>query len=216
LPVDVLGRRGVICPGSDRMMPENRSWLIVGLGNPGRRYQKTRHNAGFVVVEALARTYGIELQRKKFQVCFGRGTIEGIECLLGKPLAFMNRSGPPVRQLADYFRMPREKLLVIHDDIDLILGRIKIKEKGGHGGHNGVKSLMEAFGNGDFPRLRVGIGRSDQAGVTDHVLGRYTPEELRLLKPVVDRAKDAVVTIITEGLTSGMNRFNGKRPVVSS
>jgi len=197
-------------------MAEDRIWFIVGLGNPGRRYQDTRHNAGFIVVDRLAQTYGIDLGREKFQVRFGRGSIEGVECILGKPLAYMNRSGPPVRQLADYFRLTSGNLLVIHDDIDLIFGKLKIKEKGGHGGHNGVKSLKEAFGGGDFPRLRVGIGRSEQASVTDHVLGKYNPEEKRKLDPVLDSARDAVVTIITEGLTSGMNRFNGKRPVVSS
>jgi PTH1 family peptidyl-tRNA hydrolase len=216
LPVGVLGcRRGSIA-GGNGTMSQDRLWLIVGLGNPGRRYQETRHNMGFFVIEGLAQDHGIDLGREKFQVQFGRGFIDGVESILGKPQAFMNRSGPPIRQLADYFRITKGNLLVIHDDIDLIFGKLKIKEKGGHGGHNGLKSLMESFGGGDFPRLRVGIGRSEQASVTDHVLGKYTSEEKRQLQPVVDMAKDAVVTIVTEGLTSGMNRFNGKRPVVSS
>ncbi len=193
-------------------MPEKRLQLIVGLGNPGEAYRQTRHNAGFMVLEKLAATYDIETGRRKYQTVFGRGRIEEQEVLLVKPLAYMNSSGPPVRRLADYHRISAGDMLVIHDDIDLAFGRIKIKKKGGHGGHNGLRSLMDAFGSGDFARLRVGIGRSEkQHSVTDHVLGDYSKSEMGLLDRIIAGARDAVVTILTRGITEAMNRFNDRR-----
>ena len=193
-------------------MPENRLRLIVGLGNPGKAYRVTRHNAGFMVLEDLAAAYGIEIDRHKFKSVYGRGRIEGFDALLVKPQAYMNSSGPPVRRLADYHRISARGMLVIHDDIDLGFGRIKIKKKGGHGGHNGLRSLMDAFGSGDFVRLRIGIGRSEQQrSVTDHVLGEYSVSEKGLLDRIITSARDAVVTILTRGITEAMNRFNDKR-----
>lgn len=193
-------------------MPEKRLQLIVGLGNPGEAYRQTRHNAGFMVLEKLSATYDIETGRRKYQTVFGRGRIEQEEVLLVKPLAYMNSSGPPVRRLADYHRISAGDMLVIHDDIDLAFGRIKIKKKGGHGGHNGLRSLMDAFGSGDFARLRVGIGRSEkQRSVTDHVLGDYSKSEMGLLDRIIAGARDAVVTILTRGITEAMNRFNDRR-----
>ena len=112
---------------------------MVGLGNPGKNYQDTRHNAGFMVADKIAHDFSIEFNNKKFDLVFGRGFVEDSEILLAKPLAFMNRSGPPVQKLAHYFRIQCEDMLVIHDDIDLVYGRLKIKEKGGHGGHNGIR-----------------------------------------------------------------------------
>jgi PTH1 family peptidyl-tRNA hydrolase len=124
----------------------------------------------------------------------------------------MNNCGPPIKHLAGYFRISCEDLLIIHDDIDLAYGRIKIKKKGGHGGHNGLRSLMHAFGGGDFARLRIGVGRSsERIRVADHVLGRYSAEELRYLDRIITRARDAVVTILTKGIAEGMNRYNDKR-----
>ena len=197
-------------------MPESSAWLIVGLGNPGDAYRDTRHNAGFKVVEELSRRFTIPLDKNKFQTRFGKGSIDGIEVVLVKPLAFMNNSGPPVRRLADFFKISNSGLLVIHDDVDLSFGRLKIKEKGGHGGHNGLKSLMSVFGGGDFVRLRVGIGRpAEKDGVTGHVLGRYSMEETALLSRIVARAQEAVVTVLTKGLKDGMNRFNDKQFLVS-
>jgi PTH1 family peptidyl-tRNA hydrolase len=198
-------------------MADGRTWLVVGLGNPGNRYRNTRHNVGFMTIESLAATWGILLAEEKFQARFGRGKIAGIAAILAEPLGYMNRSGPPVRQLADYFRITSDSLLVVHDDIDLAFGRLKLKEKGGHGGHNGVRSLMEAFGGGNFVRLRIGIGRSATDGsVTDHVLGRYRKEERKLLDPILDSAREAVAVVLTEGLAVAMNRFNDRRGVVGS
>ena len=193
-------------------MPEKCIRLIVGLGNPGRDYATSRHNTGFMIIEEIANAFAISLDKRKFDILFGRGSIEKHDVMLAKPMAFMNNSGPPVKQLAGYFRISSEDLLVIHDDIDLAFGRLKIKEKGGHGGHKGVKSLMDAFGKGDFARLRIGIGRSEEpVSVTDHVLGNFSLEETKMLKGILARACEAVVTILTRGVKDGMNRFNDKR-----
>jgi PTH1 family peptidyl-tRNA hydrolase len=186
--------------------------LIVGLGNPGSRYAATRHNIGFMVLDRLAADFGIEIRREKFNTAFGRGRIERLDVVLAKPLAFMNRSGPPARCLADFFGISSREMVVIHDDIDLAYGRLKIKEKGGHGGHNGVRSLIDAFGAGDFIRLRVGIGRSEtaQQAVADYVLDQFTRDEAATLPGIIERARDAVVTILCKGTNIGMNQFNPK------
>lgn len=190
-------------------MPPKRTHLIVGLGNPGTEYQNTRHNAGFMVVDTLAGDFGIAFDKNKYDVRYGRGGIEGHEVMLAKPMAFMNRSGPSIQQLAAYFRIPGKDLMVIHDDIDLAFGRLKIKEKGGHGGHKGLKSIINAVGEDEFVRLRIGVGRSGTgSSVSDHVLGPFDDEERKLLDAILNRARDAVVTILTEGSKIGMNRFN--------
>jgi len=182
---------------------------VVGLGNPGNTYQYTRHNAGFMVADKVAHDFEIEFTNKKFDSVFGRGFVEDVDILLVKPMTFMNRSGPPVQKLAHYYRIQCEDMLVIHDDIDLAYGRLKIKEKGGHGGHNGIRSLMDAFGGGDFVRLRLGVGRSG-ADVTGHVLGKFTAEQSQLLSRIITGARDAVVTVLSQGAKVGMNLFNGK------
>jgi len=187
------------------------------LGNPGAEYAKTRHNAGFLVIDDIAKSYSIPLNREKFNVVFGRGDIGGVDTILAKPQSFMNRSGPPVRQLADYFRISHRDILVIHDDIDLNFGRLKIKEKGGHGGHKGIRSLIDALGEDAFVRLRMGIGRSESGlDVSDHVLGRFGSDERNMFRQIVERARDAVVTILCEGAKEGMNRFNESRIQISS
>ena len=197
-------------------MPDNKLRLVVGLGNPGKTYAATRHNIGFMVLEAVADRFGIALNRNRFNAVMGRGTIEGHAVILAEPQAYMNRSGPPVQQLAHYYRILCEDVLVIHDDIDLTFGRLKIKEKGGHGGHNGVRSLIDALGGGDFIRLRIGVGRSeDKEGVVDHVLGRFNAREQSVLPDVITRARDAVETILCKGTQEGMNRFNNTS-VISS
>jgi len=192
-------------------MPANRLRLVVGLGNPGNSYEDTRHNAGFMVADQIAQDFNISLNKTKFDAVFGRGFIEDVDVLLVKPMAFMNRSGPPLQKLAHYFRIPGEDMLVIHDDIDLAFGRLKIKEKGGHGGHNGIRSIMDAFGGGDFVRLRIGVGRSEAEGnVTDHVLGRFSDAKAEMVARVIAVARDAAVTVLCEGMKVGMNAFNRK------
>ena len=190
-------------------MPEQRLYLVAGLGNPGPKYDHTRHNAGFMVIDALADRYGVSVQRTKFNVIYGRGTIEGVDVLLAKPQAYMNRSGPPIRQLADYFRIQREAVVVVHDDIDLAFERLKIKEKGGDGGHKGIRSLIQAFGGGEFARLRVGVGRSQtRSDVVDHVLGSFSREEQTALDEMLHRSMEAIETILSKGTLEGMNRYN--------
>jgi len=192
-------------------MPANRLRLVVGLGNPGNSYEDTRHNAGFMVADQIAQDFNISLNKTKFDAVFGRGFIEDVDVLLVKPMAFMNRSGPPLQKLAHYFRIPGEDMLVIHDDIDLAFGRLKIKEKGGHGGHNGIRSIMDAFGGGDFVRLRIGVGRSEaERNVTDHVLGRFSDAKAEMVARVIAVARDAAVTVLCEGMKVGMNAFNRK------
>jgi len=188
--------------------------LVIGLGNPGKEYSMTRHNAGFMVVDKLADAYRISMDKNKFDSIYGKGKIRGNDVMLAKPQAFMNLSGPPVQKLAGFYRISCEDMLIIHDDIDLAFGRIKIKEKGGDGGHKGIRSIKDAFGGGNFTRLRIGIGRSEAgADVVDHVLGRFNPEEKALLDKIIATAMDAVLTILCEGAKEGMNRFNSLKTI---
>jgi PTH1 family peptidyl-tRNA hydrolase len=183
--------------------------VIAGLGNPGDKYRETRHNVGFFVIDALSSEYAIPFDRKKFDALYGRGSVRGVEVILVKPQSYMNRSGIPICRLIEYFGISHRNMLVIHDDIDLVYGRIKIKAKGGHGGHNGVRSITDTLGDEHFTRLRVGIGRSENEGnVTGHVLGRFRPHEKKMLEQIVARSRDAAVTILCEGTKEGMNLFN--------
>jgi PTH1 family peptidyl-tRNA hydrolase len=197
-------------------MTETRIRLVAGLGNPGSDYAETRHNAGFMVVDDIADEYDIPISKSKFNVHYGTGNIGNEKVLLAKPQSFMNRVGQPVKKLAEYFEISGEEMLVIHDDIDLAFERLKIKMKGGHGGHNGVRSLIEAFGGGNFARLRVGIGRPEgNRSVTDQVLGRFSKDEKIILERIITLAKDAAVTILCYGIQEGMNRFNQKHKALN-
>jgi len=188
--------------------------LVAGLGNPGDAYAKTRHNIGFMVVDALSGEFSIPVEKKKFDASYGRGVIEDIEVILVKPMAFMNRSGPPIQNLSGYYKISCENMLVIYDDVDLAFGRLKINEKGGSGGHKGMQSIVDSFGCEYIPRLRMGVGRSE-AGIntSDHVLGRFSNIEKDLLDQIIKRAKDAVVKILCNGITEGMNRFNENKAI---
>ena len=198
-------------------MPQRRLCLGVGLGNPGEAYAKTRHNAGFMVVDKISDAFSIALEKRKFDARFGIGAVNDVKIVLAKPMAYMNRSGPQVQKIAGYFRILCEDMLVVHDDIDLAFGRLKIKEKGGDGGHRGVRSIIDAFGGGDFTRLRIGVGRPDaEKGASDYVLGKFTLEEKKVLSQIITSAKDAIVTILCKGTKEGMNRFNDKRIVILS
>lgn len=198
-------------------MPQRRLRMVVGLGNPGEAYAKTRHNAGFMVVDKISEAFSIALDKQKFDARFGIGLVNGVKIVLTKPMAYMNRSGPQIQKIAGYFRILCEDILVVHDDIDLVFGRLKIKEKGGDGGHRGVRSIIDAFGGGDFTRLRIGVGRPDaEKGASDYVLGKFTLEEKKVLSQIITSAKDAIVTILCKGTKEGMNRFNNKRIVILS
>lgn len=183
--------------------------MVAGLGNPGKAYEKTRHNIGFMVVDKIADQYGISLAAEKCCTVFGRGKMEGCEVFLVKPLKYMNLSGPPLHDFSAWFRICSREMVVIHDDMDLEFGRIKIKEKGGSGGHKGIKSLMDVFGGGDFVRIRMGIGHPDPGmEVTDYVLGKFRPDEIRDLEAFLEKGRDAVVTVLCKGAREGMNVFN--------
>ncbi|RPH52921.1 MAG: aminoacyl-tRNA hydrolase [Desulfobacteraceae bacterium] len=197
-------------------MPDKRVRLVAGLGNPGDTYAKTRHNAGFMAIDALSESFSIPVEKKKFETVYGRGMIKGADVVLAKPMAYMNRSGPPVQNLSNFYRILREDMLVIYDDIDLAFGRLKINVKGGHGGHKGIKSLIDAFGGDDIPRLRIGVGRSESGiNVSDYVLGRFSDKEKDDLDRIIQTVRDAVVTVISDGITEGMNRFNEKSTTYS-
>jgi len=190
-------------------MSDRTLHVVAGLGNPGDKYSGTRHNVGFFVVDALSSEYSIPLDRRKFDALYGRGSVKGEEVILIKPQSYMNRSGVPICRFMDYFEISHRNMLVIHDDIDLVYGRIKIKAKGGHGGHNGVRSIIDTLGDDNFTRLRVGIGRSEnESNVTGHVLGRFRSDEKKQLEQIVARSREAAVTILCEGTKEGMNRFN--------
>jgi PTH1 family peptidyl-tRNA hydrolase len=165
---------------------------------------------GFLVVDRLAQAHQVSLSRRKFKAVFGVGRMGPLPVILAKPAAFMNQGGPAVRDLARFFSLGTQDVVVIHDDIDLVFGKIKIKQKGGDGGHNGVRSLIEALGSSAFTRLRIGIGRPPtQQQTRDYVLGRFDAEQETLLEDVISRAQDAVETIFSKGIAEAMNRFHG-------
>jgi PTH1 family peptidyl-tRNA hydrolase len=185
--------------------------LIAGLGNPGPEYRNTRHNLGFRVVDNLARLFKIGLKFTAPELEAGQGNIKGRAVGLLKPQGYMNRSGPPVHAFLEKFCISYREILVIHDDIDLDFGRLKIKKKGGDGGHNGLRSMADALGTGDFARLRVGIGRSgEDVDVVDHVLGQFDDREAENLAEFIDQASEAAITVLCDGVNAGMNRFNRK------
>jgi len=206
-------------------MPDKGLYLIAGLGNPGQKYMNTRHNAGFMAVDHIAGVSAVSVNQKKFDSQWGRGTIAGVSCILMKPMAYMNRSGPPVQQLSNYFKIKSENILVIHDDIDLALGRVKIKEKGGDGGHKGIKSIIQSLGGGNFLRLRIGIGRGDepvarqsddrQPDVITHVLGRFKADEKEILDRIIQTSGEGIEFVLCEGVKKAMNKFNVKNLVVN-
>lgn len=183
--------------------------MIAGLGNPGQTYSRTRHNIGFLVVEAIAEKAGVDFNKTRFDAAFSRARIHGQEVFLVKPLAFMNRSGFPLQKLSAYFKISFTDIIVVHDDMDLPFGTLKIVQNRGAGGHNGVRSILEVFGRKDCIRVRVGVGHPDTHGqVTGHVLGRFTPGEQAALNDTVKTAVEACSLILSKGVVQAMNRVN--------
>jgi len=182
--------------------------LLVGLGNPGERYEATRHNVGFMVVEKLAAAAGVPLKKKGHQGVYGVGRIAGVETTLLLPQTFMNLSGASVGSACKSLGVVPGDLIVVHDEIDLPFGRLRVKLGGGHGGHNGIRSIAAVLGDQDFPRLRIGIGRPSGGEVSDFVLSRFSAEERAQLPQVLDVAAEAVTTILTHGVQVAMNDFN--------
>lgn len=198
-------------------MPANDAWLIIGLGNPGNRYEKTRHNMGFVVADKVAGDFRISLDKQKFDAHYGKGRIRGVDVIIVKPMTFMNLSGQAVSRFVNFFKVANSNMLVVYDDIDLEFGRIKIKEKGGDGGHKGVRSIIDSLGTGDFCRLRMGIGRPGaKIDVSGHVLSLFSPDEQIALESFIETARDALLTILCKGTKAGMNQFNTSKIEISS
>lgn len=192
--------------------------LVVGLGNPGRQYAHTRHNVGFMVLDELAKRWGLRWRRKwRLAAMVAEATTAAGKVWLAKPQTFMNRSGTAVAALLKWLRLTPAALLVVVDDADLPLGQIRLRLAGGSGGHHGLQSVVEALGGSEqFPRLRVGIGRSRPAGqdITDHVLGTFSPAEASALAAGLAAAVAAVELALNRGLTAAMNEFNRKQPSV--
>ena len=187
-------------------------YLIVGLGNPGLKYVRTRHNAGFQVVERLAKRWqagwGTD---EKFNSRLANAEYAGRKVLLCEPETYMNRSGAAVGKLAEYFRLPPGQLLVVVDDADLSLGKIRLRPQGSSGGHHGLESIEQRLGTRQYARLRIGIGRTARAvrEITNHVLGQFSAEEAALLRNILDRAGDQVECWLREGIARAMSQFNG-------
>lgn len=182
--------------------------LIVGLGNPGRQYALTRHNVGFRCVDELARRAGVSSWRRLFDALVATFQLAGQKVMLAKPQTFMNLSGEAVARLMRYYGVAPRDLLVIYDDMDLPVGKLRIREAGSSGGHKGMVSIIAAIGTEAFPRLRIGIGRPRALDATGHVLGRFDAADEPAVAEALGRAADAVETILSEGIVAAMNRYN--------
>lgn len=185
--------------------------LIVGLGNPGRIYSDNRHNAGFHCLDFLARRHGIALRQRRARAQVGSGEIASVPVMLAKPRTFMNRSGEAVAALVRQLHIPLSDLVIVYDDLDLPLGKIRIRERGSSGGHKGMESIIAHLGSGGFPRIRVGIAPGEamqDIRTPDFVLSDFTPEEKAVIRDVQARVADALRTILADGIKAAMNKFN--------
>jgi PTH1 family peptidyl-tRNA hydrolase len=184
--------------------------LIVGLGNPGARYQWTRHNAGFMVLDRLSQLAGISVAKKGSSGLSGEGFWQGQRLILLKPQTFMNLSGRSVAEVARFHKIPCEDIIVVHDDLDISFGRVRLKKGGGHGGHNGLRSIITDFGTRDFLRLRIGIGRPVRGDVVDYVLNPFSTLEMKDLAAVLDGAVDILESLFSDGLEKTMSLHNNR------
>jgi len=184
-------------------------YLIVGLGNPGPEYEQTRHNLGFKVIDDLVRRFDIPSLKSKCNSFIAEHNFEGHKIILAQPQTFMNNSGLAVRGLLEWFKIKPESLILIYDDVDLEVGQLRLREKGNAGGHHGVESVIDSVGTTQFARVRLGIGRESVTGdVSDYVLAKIPKDQAESLAETVISAVDAVESIITDGLTKAMNKFN--------
>lgn len=185
-------------------------WLVVGLGNPGAQYAGNRHNVGFMVVDELLRRKSAPDPRMKFGAELTEGTLGREKVLFCKPMEFMNLSGQAVARVAQFWKTPPERTVVVHDDLDLSFGRLKLGIGGGAAGHNGLRSIVTDWGTPEFVRVRVGVGRPPAGGGANYVLANFSRDEQKTLPHVIAQAADAVEVIVTSGLNAAMNKFNNK------
>ncbi len=190
----------------------NIEWLVVGLGNPGKQYEATRHNVGFRTLDLVAKAAGVKVSRAKFQALTGSCDLGGCKVLLLKPQTFMNSSGVAVQQAANWYQLPPERVLVLFDDVDLDVGRVRVRRNGSAGGHNGVKSIIACLGSQNFPRIKIGVGAKPHPDydLADWVLSRFSAREQKLLDPAIIRAAEAVETVLAWGVERAASQFNGK------
>ncbi|MCY6485706.1 aminoacyl-tRNA hydrolase [Clostridium aestuarii] len=184
-------------------------FLIVGLGNPGKQYDHTRHNVGFDVIDLLSKRYNIDMNRKQFKGMYGSGNIAGKKVVFLKPLTYMNLSGESVKEVIDFYKIPNDNILIMYDDISLDIGRIRIRKKGSAGGHNGIKNIIAHLGSDVFPRVKIGVGQPITENLVSHVLGKFSQEDRQKLDQTFEVLEKTVETVIEEGVDEAMNRFNG-------
>ena len=191
----------------------NETWLIVGLGNPGREYEKTRHNAGFRALDILADKLGCKVDKAKFQGLYGQVNHKGRKLLLLKPQTFMNLSGRSVLQLSAFFNVPPQNIIVLFDDISLEPGRLRLRKDGSAGGHNGIKSIIAELGSQEFPRVKIGVGAKPHPdfNLADWVLSAFSAQEEKALQPALERAADAALAIVELGVPEASNRYGGMK-----
>lgn len=189
------------------------SWLIVGLGNPGREYEKTRHNCGFRAIDLLADRLGCKIDKNKFQGLYGQTTYNGKKLFLLKPQTFMNLSGRSVLQLSAYFNIPPQRIIVMFDDISLAPGRLRVRADGSAGGHNGIKSIIAEIGSQSFPRVKIGVGAKPTAeyDLASWVLSTFSANEEKALRSALEWAGDAALCVMDHSVPEAANRFNGKQ-----
>ncbi|MGB8646876.1 MAG: aminoacyl-tRNA hydrolase [Anaerolineae bacterium] len=184
--------------------------MIVGLGNPGIRYALNRHNVGFILLDHYAERHHLGFSRRRFDALIAEGDVQGQQrVLLCKPQSYMNESGIPVGKLASFYRVPSHDIIIVYDDLDLPLGRLRLRPQGSAGGHHGMESIIGALGHSNFARLRIGIGRPSTREDIGHVLGNFSDQEQTELDPVWTRAMDALDVWLTEGIERAMNLYNG-------
>ncbi len=185
-------------------------YLIAGLGNPGREYEMTRHNIGFHVIDRMSDLYRVKVNKLKFKSLHGTCTIGGEKVILVKPQTYMNLSGEAIREFASFYKLTPEQIIIIHDDVSLAPGRMRIRAKGSAGGHNGLKSIIYNLSSDEFVRIKIGVGAPEHKDydLADYVLGRFTKDEIPLFEEIIDKTVKACETIIEQDVITAMNKFN--------
>ena len=192
-------------------------YIIAGLGNPGKEYTSSRHNSGYMALEYLAEKLSVKLNKLKFNSVYGDTSINGEKVMLVKPVTYMNKSGIAIAEIVKFYKIPIENLIVIYDDIDIPLSALRIRPNGSAGTHNGMKSIVESIGS-EFPRIRIGIGRNDEMDLADYVLQKFSSSEKDIVSPIIEKAAEAALEIIENGIDSAMQKFNinklGETPLI--